>query len=69
MSAGLEPVLTHTEKSCIALYYRQIFRNLKINTRYGYFSLLISISEVLKKRLGEVTKARGEVTSTTKIKM
>ena len=30
MSAGLEPVFSHTEKSCIALYYRQFFTNIKM---------------------------------------
>ena len=30
ISAGLEPVLSHTEKSCIASYYRQFFTNIKI---------------------------------------
>ena len=30
MSAGLEPVFSHAEKSCIALYYRQFFTNIKI---------------------------------------
>ena len=30
ISAGLEPVLSNTEKSCIASYYRQFFTNIKI---------------------------------------
>ena len=30
ISAGLEPVLNHTEKSCIVLYYRQFSMNNKI---------------------------------------
>ena len=28
ISAGLEPVLSHTEKSCIATYYRQFLTRL-----------------------------------------
>ncbi len=32
-SAGLEPVLSHTEKSCIASYYRQLSKNIKINIK------------------------------------
>ncbi len=31
VSAGLEPVLSHTEKSCIATNYRQFFTNFKMN--------------------------------------
>ena len=27
---GLEPVLTHTDKSCIASYYRQFSTNIRI---------------------------------------
>ena len=30
ISAGLDPVLRHTEKSCIASHYRQFFKNLDI---------------------------------------
>ena len=30
ISAGLEPVLSHTKKSCIASYYRYIATNIKI---------------------------------------
>ena len=30
ISAGLEPVLSHTEKLCLALYYRQFSTNTKI---------------------------------------
>ena len=30
ISAGLEPVLSHAEKSCIALYDRQFYTNVKI---------------------------------------
>ena len=30
MSAGLEPVFSHTEKSCIPSYYRQFSMNIKI---------------------------------------
>ena len=30
---GLEPVLNHTEKSCIATYYKQFSTNLKIKNR------------------------------------
>ena len=32
ISAGLEPILSHTEKLCIALYYIQFFTNIKITT-------------------------------------
>ena len=32
ISAGLEPVLGHTEKSCIASYYRQLSTNIKIKS-------------------------------------
>ena len=31
-SADLEPVLSHTEKSCIALYYRQFSADVKIES-------------------------------------
>ena len=30
ISARLEPVLSYTEKSCIALYYRQFSTNIKV---------------------------------------
>ena len=30
LSAGLELVLRHTEKSCIVSYYRQFFMNIKM---------------------------------------
>ena len=30
ISTGLETVLSHTEKLCIALYYRQFSKNIKI---------------------------------------
>ena len=30
ISAGLEPVLSHTEKACIASYYKQFSTNIKI---------------------------------------
>ena len=30
MSAGFQPVLSHTEKPCIASYYKQFFTNIKI---------------------------------------
>ena len=30
---GLEPVFSHTEKSCIALYYQQFFTNIKIKIK------------------------------------
>ena len=40
---GLEPVLTHTEKSCIASYYRKLSTNIKIiiieNTNTSFVSL------------------------------
>ena len=29
-SAGLEPILSHTEKSCIVSYYKQFSTNIKI---------------------------------------
>ena len=28
ISAGFKPVLSHTEKSCMASYYRQFFTNI-----------------------------------------
>ena len=31
MTAGLEPVLSHTEKSCIASYYRKFSTNINEN--------------------------------------
>ena len=34
ISGGLEPVLSHTEKSCIVSYYRQFSANIKINSLY-----------------------------------
>ena len=30
ISAGLEPVLSHTETSCISSYYRQFYTNIRI---------------------------------------
>ena len=30
ISAGLEPVLSHTEKSCLPSYYRQFSMNIEI---------------------------------------
>ena len=32
LSAELEPVLSHTERSCIASYYKQFYINIKIKT-------------------------------------
>ena len=35
LSTGLEPLLSHTEKSCIASYYRQFFKYIKtMNTSF-----------------------------------
>ena len=41
LSAGLEPVLSHTEKSYIASYYRQSSKNIKISHKSitGFVSL------------------------------
>ena len=33
ISGGLEPVLIHTEKSCMTSYYRQFPTNIKIKIR------------------------------------
>ena len=43
--AGLEPVLNHTEKSCIATYYKQFSTNIKIkiNTSFSFIILYFNI--------------------------
>ena len=42
ISTGLEPVLSHTEKSCIASYYWQFSTNIKIKIiRYQFINLVL----------------------------
>ena len=43
LSAGLEQVLSHSEKSCIASYYRQFSMNIKIKMALLIFKLLLYI--------------------------
>ena len=47
LSAGLEPVLSQTEKSCIASNYRQFSTNIKINIIILIFFILISAESCL----------------------
>ena len=47
LSAGLEPVLGNTEKSCIAAYYREFSTNIKIHISTSFASLVFRCHVVL----------------------
>ena len=40
ISPGLDPVLSHSEKSCMALYYRQFSTNIKIKYKKNKIKLI-----------------------------